>query len=129
MPNAGDYTVTATDTSGCQSTASMEVIVNNCGIIISEAMTPNGDGENDVFFIENLGAYPKTSVTIFNRWGSTVYESDDYMNDWDGRSTNSLNIGGDQLPEGTYFYVIKLGGDPFEGTYGTIFKGYVYLKR
>jgi len=125
----GFYSVTATDTTGCTAQATTQVIVGNCGIIIPEAITPNGNGQNDVFFIQNLDAYPNTEVIIFNRWGSEVFESKDYKNDWSGVSQNKLNVGGNQLPEGTYFYVIKLGGKELDPGFGKIYKGYVYIKK
>jgi gliding motility-associated-like protein len=76
--------------------------------------TPNNDGINDVFFIGSLDLFPGSSVTIFDRWGTTVYESSDYKNDWDG---------GD-VPEGTYYYVVNVT-DPSESVY----KGLVTLLR
>ena len=91
--------------------------------------SPNGDGINDLFVIENLEAYPGSTLEIFNRWGTKVYESDNYINDWEGISINSLNIGGGDLPEGTYFYHLKLGGDPSLESHGEILQGYVYIKR
>ncbi len=125
----GDYTVQVTDGNGCSASDLVEVVVDNCGIRIPEAFTPNGNGQNEVFYIDNLESYPNTEVIIFNRWGSMVYKSDDYKNDWAGVSINKLNIAGDQLPEGTYFYIIKLGGKETDATFGKIYKGYVYIKK
>jgi len=61
--------------------------------------------------------------------GSQVYQSDDYLNYWDGTSDSRFNVGGDQLPEGTYFYVLTLGGQPNDATFGKVYTGYIYLKR
>ena len=86
------------------------------GIIIPNLFTPNGDGRNDTFFIPGLEAYPSNSLSIMNRWGSTIYESNGYKNDWTG----------DGLNEGTYFYLLKVknaaGGID-------IYKGYITLLR
>lgn len=122
------YSVTAT-LDGCESLPT-EVVVNviGCDIVIPEAFTPNGDGYNDVFYIENLEAYPNTRVIIFNRWGAELYVSDDYPNNWDGRSENQFNVGGNIVPEGTYFYLIELGGPENHELYGKIYKGWVYIK-
>ncbi|MCK5079099.1 MAG: gliding motility-associated C-terminal domain-containing protein, partial [Bacteroidales bacterium] len=53
--------------------------------------------------------YISNELVIFNRWGKKVFEATDYNNDWDG----------DNLPQGTYFYVLKcqgeLGEDIFQG--------------
>ena len=97
--------------------------------VIPEGFTPNGDGINDVFILPNLDKYPNTQVIIFNRWGTKVFESDNYQNDWNGISQSPLNVGGDELPEGTYFYIIIMGGSQNDGVAGETFKGYVYLKR
>ena len=52
--------------------------------------------------IENLENYPNTEVVIVNRFGQELYNSSNYDNSWSG--TN----GGKQLPDGTYYYVVKL---------------------
>jgi gliding motility-associated-like protein len=128
--HAGTYTVEATNEFGCTSTATVVLTVENfCDIVIPEFFSPNGDNVNDLFVIENLGAYPGTDVLIFNRWCSQVYSSDDYLNNWDGRSDSRFNVAGDELPEGTYFYILKLGGVETDATYGKVYQGYVYLKR
>ncbi|MDQ8003742.1 MAG: Ig-like domain-containing protein [Pedobacter sp.] len=76
---------------------------------IPGGFSPNGDGANDKFVIENNG-YKRLSLEVFNRWGNRVYISNNYQNDWDGRSNTGLRIGED-LPEGTYFYIVILDGN------------------
>ncbi|NNE29386.1 MAG: gliding motility-associated C-terminal domain-containing protein [Saprospiraceae bacterium] len=70
-------------------------------------ITPNGDGDNDMFVIdpllENPDLYPDNELIIFNRYGSMVYKARPYLNDWDGTGP-----GGSDLPEGTYYYVLRL---------------------
>ncbi len=75
---------------------------------IPGGFSPNGDGTNDTFVIENIG-FKRLSLEVFNRWGNRVYRSNDYKNDWDGRCTEGVSIGQD-LPEGTYFYIVILDG-------------------
>ncbi|MBN9293407.1 MAG: gliding motility-associated C-terminal domain-containing protein [Flavobacteriia bacterium] len=79
---------------------------NNCDgneFVIPTLITPNQDGKNDSFVIDGLNAkYPKCKMTIVNRWGSIVFESDGYPVAWDG------TFKGDPLPVGTYYYVIEL---------------------
>jgi gliding motility-associated-like protein len=66
-------------------------------------ITPNLDGKNDLFVIDYLNdLYPKCAVTIFNRWGSVVYESTGYSDPWNGTYKN------EELPMGTYFFKIEL---------------------
>src|SRR5690554_78358 len=129
LDDEGTYIVVSTSPEGCVSVTEVELSVNQCEIVISGGISPNGDGLNDVFEIGGIEAYPKTEVWIYNRWGAEVYHSEDYKNDWDGSSQSSLNVGGNELPEGTYYYVIRLGGYEGQLNAGETYKGYVYLKR
>ncbi|MFA5575407.1 MAG: gliding motility-associated C-terminal domain-containing protein [Brumimicrobium sp.] len=98
-------------------------------INIPEAISPNDDGKNDAFFIEGLEFYPNTEVWIYNRWGVEVYHSDNYKNDWNGISESNLNIGNGELPEGTYYYILTLGGKEEQLGAGDVHKGFIYLTR
>ncbi|MNJ85101.1 hypothetical protein D3C87_25680 [compost metagenome] len=95
-----------------------------CGITIPNAFTPDGDGTNEVWVIEGIEKYPDNQLTIYNRWGNLVFTADRYLNTWGGTSNSDLNIGGEQLPTGTYYYVI----DTKDAAAG-ILKGYVYIQR
>ena len=122
---------------GCDTTYYKTVKVNPVKLKIPNVFTPNADGVNDYFIIsldggsdmpsgsENRGGddggssleyenyeplsryYESTELTVFNRWGRIVYHSKDYQNDWDG---------GD-LPDATYFYVLKCKGLKNDATY------------
>jgi gliding motility-associated-like protein len=98
----------------------------NCDKIITvpEAFSPDNDGINDLFVIEGIENLPGQSITIYNRWGVQVYSAQPYLNDWNGTSQSNLNVGGDELPTGTYFYIL----DTQTNQYGVL-KGYIYLKR
>ena len=67
--------------------------------------TPNGDGINDNFVIPCLDSdrFPDNKVMIFNEWGAEVYFASPYKNDWSG------TFGGNELPAGTYFYIMDTG--------------------
>ncbi len=67
-------------------------------ITIPNVITPNGDGRNDFFVIRNLLQYDYRPLIIKNRWGKTVYESDQYNNDWNGRN----------VPDGVYYGVVQI---------------------
>ncbi len=98
-------TLTVTDANGCQDTATNEVVVSY-DFRVPEGFSPNGDGVNDLFVIRGLEAFPGTTLQIFNRWGGVVFETTNYNNDWDG----------DDVTDGTYFYIIKLpNGEDFAG--------------
>ena len=96
----------------------------NVNIVVPEAFSPDGDGTNDTFIIEGIEYFDENEIIIFNRWGSEVFRMNPYNNTWDGKSQNALNVGGDELPTGTYFYILDTKTDK----YGVI-KGYIYLKR
>ncbi len=68
----------------------------------SNAFTPNGDGRNDVWEIRNLEYFPNNTLVIYNQWGSKVYEASPYHNNWAGTHN------GEDLPIGTYYYVLDL---------------------
>jgi gliding motility-associated-like protein len=65
-------------------------------------ITPNADGMNDVFIIENIEHYPNSVLSIFNRWGQLVYRTTGYRNNWGGR------VNGKILLNSTYFYQLEL---------------------
>ncbi|MCX2740668.1 ice-binding family protein [Pontibacter anaerobius] len=88
----------------------------NSELHFPNVFSPNNDGTHDVWEIRNLTNYPDSEVTIINRWGNQVYHSKAYKNNWNG----------DNLSEGTYFYVVRVklcdGQDK-------MFKGYVMIVR
>lgn len=69
-----------------------------------QGFSPDGDGTNDVLAFPTLNFFRPLELIVFNRWGHPVYQADDYNNDWDGRAQD-LN---QPLPDGTYFYSIKI---------------------
>lgn len=100
------YDITVTNTNGC--TATDQLIVNvltitTVGCINTRnAFTPNGDGINDLWYVyDNYGCLTNVTVTVFNRYGSKVFESSDYHNTWDG------HYSGKQLPDGTYYAILE----------------------
>ena len=95
-----------------------------CDIFIPQAFTPDGDGINDYFVINGIELFPENEIVILNRWGSVVFQTTNYQNDWNGTSSNSMNIGGGDLPTGTYYYIL----DPKKEGYD-VYKGYIYLQR
>jgi gliding motility-associated-like protein len=82
--------------------SSVSVTINDCFVLdVPTAFTPDGDGVNDSWVISELNIrYPNNNVTIFNRWGQVLYNSDGYLIPWDGRFDNK------DLPVGSYYYII-----------------------
>ncbi|MEP2056213.1 MAG: Calx-beta domain-containing protein [Maribacter litoralis] len=131
----GEYKIAYSSTEGtCKYYVDFTVIVDTecvpCGrgdIIISKAVTANGDGVNDFFEITGV-EYCAFSfdVIIFNRWGTKVAEVKDYQNDWGGESPNGSFGQSGMLPTGTYYYIIT-ATDIETGTILEPFNGYIYL--
>ena len=90
-------------------------------IIVYNGLTPNGDGVNDQWIIDGIQKYPENTIQIFNRWGVIIREYYSYDNTdvvWNGTNENNQ-----ALPDGTYFYLLKImyhGQEKF-------MKGWVYI--
>jgi gliding motility-associated-like protein len=120
-------TVTITDNSGNQSEA--QVVINviasdACGGAdfagpnVPDAFTPNGNSINDTWVIPGLEGYNTKEMAVYSRYGTLVYYSGAYANDWDG----TLMGNGVAVPDGTYYYTLTLDG-------GKQLSGYVYINR
>uniref|UniRef100_UPI000AD42FB4 gliding motility-associated C-terminal domain-containing protein n=1 Tax=Lacinutrix himadriensis TaxID=641549 RepID=UPI000AD42FB4 len=98
-------------------------------IEIFNAVTPNGDNDNDVFTIENIELFPENQVRVYNRWGVLVYDALGYGQNgeyFSGRSSGRVTISEDELlPVGTYFYIVTYvkNGETKEKA------GYLYIHR
>lgn len=97
------------------------VINKSTTIMVSEALTPNGDNVNDTWYIENIDRYPDAVIRVFNRWGGEVFfHQGNYRNDWNGMYNNDLEI----LPAAPYFYRIDLDNDGYVEHQGWIYINY-----
>lgn len=94
----------------------LSIEVNSCDQDVPNTFTPNEDGINDTWVIENL--YDNAKLVVLDRFGRVVYTSDNYRNDWNGTDNKGI-----ELPTDTYWYVLTstLIAKPI--------KGFVYLKR
>ena len=115
------YTVTGTIASGCKNTTTFTITISNDSTFCSKAtsstngaaqvhnaFSPNGDGLNDLFIIDNIGEFPNNQVYIYNRWGQLLWNKSNYNNTsvvWDGKTAE-----GTILYAGTYFYIIENAG-------------------
>jgi gliding motility-associated-like protein len=92
----------ATNSTGCADSICKQVFVDVTEYInIPNVFTPDGDGTNDYFFIDNTGL-KEYSLDIYNRWGVKVFEGATANISWDGRSTSGV-----PMSDGTYFYILK----------------------
>ena len=83
----------------CCDTAYVKITVKpDCNV--PDVLTPNGDGMNDVLYIDCIDKYPRNEVYVYNRWGTEVFSDIDYQNDWGGTYNGSL------LPDGTYYFIV-----------------------
>lgn len=73
-------------------------------LFIPKGFSPNNDGINDFLVIENANGR-QILLEVFNRWGNRIYHSKEYKNDWNGKTTEGIHVG-DEVPVGTYYYVV-----------------------
>ncbi|MFN3404863.1 MAG: gliding motility-associated C-terminal domain-containing protein [Cytophagaceae bacterium] len=114
---AGEYNLIVKDTNGCETRAKI-LLSEPDALAMPTGISPNGDGLNDFFVVRGLEAYPNNRLVVVNRWGSTVFRSEPYKNDWYG-----VNTSGESLPDGTYFVVLTVNGGEITLT------GYVDVRR
>ncbi len=84
-----------TDANGCSDSYS-ETIQITKPLLIPNIITPNGDGENDAFVIDNLNLTESNSFTVFDRWGKIIFTSSNFKNDWKT----------DTIKDGVYYYLL-----------------------
>jgi gliding motility-associated-like protein len=126
LADSGSYSLTITALNCVSNTSATFVKVDDCDSLdffIPEGFSPNNDGINDLFVIRGIEYFPSNTFLIFNRWGNKVFETEGYLNTWDGTSNLGVTVGEDELPVGTYFYILDLGNG------SDIFKGTIYLNR
>jgi len=109
---ASIYEAQITDINDCELNYSIEVISEDCEIIIPTGFSPNGDNINDLWIIQGAENIEYINVKIFNRQGQIVFEDNNYQNNWDGTD----------LSFGAYFYVVEFST-------GQSFTGHITLKR
>ena len=90
------YTFTP-DTQFCATTTTIDITIKGC--TIPKGFSPNGDGNNDTW---DLSAFNIKKVEVFNRYGLKVFSKTDYIDEWGGKQDN-----GNELPSGTYYYMIE----------------------
>jgi gliding motility-associated-like protein len=89
-------------------------------ILSYNLVSANGDSNNDTWIIDCISNYPNNNVKVFNRYGVMVYEADGYDNAdtvFRGIGERGVYSMGNDLPDGTYFYIIdkRDGSKPITG--------------
>jgi gliding motility-associated-like protein len=106
MNDSLTYQFTGITADGCMEQANITLIATD-EIKPNGAFTPNGDGDNEFWYIPNAEFFPDINVVVINRWGDKVFEMKGYNNQdkvWYGKRS------GKDLPIGTYYYIITMGG-------------------
>ncbi|WP_318309938.1 T9SS type B sorting domain-containing protein [Flagellimonas crocea] len=122
-----EYTICeAVNTDNCD-TATVRVVVE--AIEVNQMLTPNGDLKNDFLFIRGVEYIKSSTLKIFNRWGTLVFEGKDYdnvSNVFDGRvrGKSALSVN-DYLPAGVYFYIFNYQTE--QGSFTD--SEYIYISR
>ncbi|MCK9498222.1 MAG: gliding motility-associated C-terminal domain-containing protein, partial [Bacteroidales bacterium] len=100
----GAYMFTFTDNNGCKTEANLVELIDDdldC-LKIPNAFSPNGDGINDTWIIENIEDFPWATIHVFNRWGQLMFEGKGNSEHWDG------TFNGKPVPTGSYLYTVDL---------------------
>ena len=98
------------DEAGCTNLICETLLVVPAELQNINVITPNDDNINDELAFQYLEFYPENEIYIFNRWGNLLYYAESYDNSWSG----------DELNEGTYFYILKISG--IDKTYSSFFQ-------
>jgi gliding motility-associated-like protein len=101
------------NSNGCNKRDSIIINVNLCDIKFYTGFSPNNDGHNESWIIDGIEAESNNSVVILNKWGNEVWSIKGYNNTakvWKGK-----NLKGEELPDGTYFYVVTTAEKTYKG--------------
>ena len=101
------YVVQVTNAQGNVASDTLAVSIIDCPTVALEVpsgFTPDGDGTNETWVIENISDYEQRVVEIYDRFGHQIFRSEGYQTPWDGTYQGEL------LPVGTYYYLIILNG-------------------
>jgi len=99
---SGCYLVTAVDSFNNESEPSVRLCLDECSnFVLPNVFSPNGDGINDLYRPQRTSYVERVEMTIFNRWGTQVYYTEDPDINWDGKVNNSDRL----VSQGVYYYI------------------------
>ncbi len=114
------------DNHHCFSTTSFNLKIQNCPPKVYNLVATDADNFYDTFQIDGLrNIFMNFKLSIYNRWGTLVWEGNNSTEDWDGTSTKGTHLLGNELPDGTYYYILELN-DP---DYPNPLNGFLHLKK
>lgn len=116
----GNYSVLITDGLGNDTTVSIQILLRICEMAPELVFTPNNDGINDSWSIQNSQYFPESKVMVFNRLGQIVFQQNGLYQDWDGK-----DLFGFPVPDASYYYIVY--HDKKDD--GTIIKGSVTILK
>lgn len=125
---AGCYAVIAVDSAGNRSIYSNVACIDydTCSVYsLPNVFTPNFDGYNDLYTPFPYTSVERVDMTIFNRWGGVVFETEDPNINWDGKDKTTNQ----DCAQGTYFYVCKVYEITLYGVVPRELKGSITLLR
>lgn len=108
----GEFFVTlrVNNENGCRSEATHgPYVIMTPELFIPNVFSPNDDGINDTWMVQYTGSQ-YFFVEILDRWGASIYKGRDKYEGWNGRDDT-----GKSVPEGVYYYVVKVGDREFSG--------------
>jgi len=114
-------TLNETDRDETNNEDSAIVTIDNC-LQIPEGFSPNNDSKNDVLLIPCIEDYQENTLKIYNRYGSLVFEANNYDNSWNGKANTGMLNTNELLPVGTYYYIFEV--ENLDAIFGWVYLNY-----
>ena len=122
-----DYSLRVEDYLGCEGTSNVSVIIKDSKIELPNSFSPNGNGNNDVFYLQSKEGLVKVirSFLIFDRWGNQLFNrvninANDAAAGWNGK------VNGVHAPTGTYVYKLEI--EKADGTIDILKGGFILVR-
>jgi gliding motility-associated-like protein len=120
----GCYFVTAIDSFSNESAPSVRLCLDECSnYILPNVFSPNGDGINDLYQPLRTSYVEKVEMTIFNRWGLQVFETQDPDINWDGKISGTNRL----VSPGVYYYICDVYEYRLTGIEVYALTGFIYV--
>ena len=114
------------DEYGCYSITTFQLLTENCPPKVYNLVATDVDNFYDTFLIDGLrDIFINFKLSIYNRWGMLIWTGNNNTEDWDGKATKGTKLMGNELPDGTYYYILELN-DP---DYKNPITGFLHLKK